>query len=350
MKSRGWMRAVLGACVLFVLACAVPAFIATVVAQKAQPKDTKKLDKVQLQEAQALTDALNAAVGGGAAPADIPVKLDTIFFFKALNGQTYVPFTVVIDASQVADPNVAMALRVIKKGATPVPTEKDKKVSLPPAAYQDLEFPVLKVEAGQARISRAFQVPGGDYDVYVAVKEKSPADKKQKAKTTVYRQDLKVPEFSEASGFVTSSVVLADKMEPLPAPLKADELRENPYTIGILQIVPKVGTTFAKTQELGIYFQIYNAGLDNAKKPDVLVEFEFFRKQGDTEKRVFATEPLVLNASTLPKEFDPAKHMLAGPSAWPLASFPASEYRLAVKITDKVTNKTLTHSVSFSVA
>jgi len=383
MSSRGRVRAVVGACVLGVITFAIPAFVAPVAAQKAQAKDAKKLDKVQLQEAQVMADAVDWAQAGRPQPSDVPVKLETIYFFKSANGQTYVPFTAVIDSSSFADPNASYFLRVVRKGAAPVAkkeekrpdaagnqvndleslrdltdqerekakADKDKKPPLPPATYEDLEFPTLKAGAGQpAKLSRAFQVPAGDYEVYVAVKERNPADKKQRAKMTVYRQDLTVPGFDQATGFVTSSVILADNMDALAAPLKPDQQREQPYTIGLLQIVPKVGTTFAKTQELGVYFQIYNANLDSAKKPDVLIEWEFYQKQGSGEKKVFATEPTILNASTLPKEFDPAVHMLAGPSAWPLTSFPAGDYRLAVKVTDKLSGKTVTQSVNFSVA
>ncbi len=351
MKTRGRVRVAVGACVLGFVAFT---FVAPAAAQqKAQPAETKKLDKAQLQEAQALTEALDAAIAGKPAPSDIPVKLDNFFFFRAFNGQTYIPFQMVFDPSSVASPDIAFAIRAVKKSMTPAtqPTaDKGAKPAPPAAAYQDLEFTTLKADGTQAKVSRALQVPGGDYDLWIGVKEKNPADKKQKAKIAVYRQDLKVPDYGQAVGFATSTLVVTDTMDQIPAALKPEQQRDNPYTMGQLQIVPKTGTTFAKNQELCIYFQIYNAGLDSANKPDVLVEYEFYQKQaGGAERKIFNADPQVLNAGTLPKEFDANKHLLTGPDAWPLSSFPVGDYKLNVKVTDKVSGKAVTHTVNFSV-
>jgi hypothetical protein len=58
-----------------------------------------------------------------------------------------------------------------------------------------------------------------------------------------------------------------------------------------------------------------------------------------------------LNATTLPPNFDVnAGHQLPGNIGVPLASFPEGDYRLEIKVTDKVTSKTKVENVSFSVS
>jgi hypothetical protein len=80
------------------------------------------------------------------------------------------------------------------------------------------------------------------------------------------------------------------------------------------------------------------------------VEFNFYAKQGGSEKFFNKTNPQSLNAQTLPQEFDfAAGHQLQSGQAVPLASFPEGDYRLEIKVTDKIANKTLTRDVNFSV-
>jgi hypothetical protein len=57
-----------------------------------------------------------------------------------------------------------------------------------------------------------------------------------------------------------------------------------------------------------------------------------------------------LNAQTLEKGFDlAAGHQLQAGQAVPLASFPEGDYRLEIKVTDKLGSKTLTRDVLFTV-
>jgi hypothetical protein len=62
------------------------------------------------------------------------------------------------------------------------------------------------------------------------------------------------------------------------------------------------------------------------------------------------TAPQLLNASTLPPQFDVAAgHQLPGSLVVPLMSFPVGEYRLEIKVTDKISGKSLTHNAGFTV-
>jgi hypothetical protein len=194
-------------------------------------------------------------------------------------------------------------------------------------------------------------VPGGDYDVFVAVKEKNTGDKKQPpAKTGVLRQDLTVPDFNKAE-LATSSVIVADTVEPVQTAMTNEQQQENPYTFGTMRIVPAADQKFEKNGELQVVFWIYGASQDATKKPDVQIEYNFHQKTPEGEKYFNKTAPQMLNATTLPPQFDMAAgHQLPGSLVVPLASFPAGDYRLEIKITDKPSGKTLTRDIAFTVA
>jgi hypothetical protein len=118
-----------------------------------------------------------------------------------------------------------------------------------------------------------------------------------------------------------------------------------------MEIVPAPSTKFSKKGELSTFILIYNAKTDAQNKPDVLVEYNFYQKSAGKETFFNKTNPQPLNSQTLPAQFDfAAGHQLQSGQAVPLASFPAGEYRLEIKITDKLANKSLTRDVNFTVA
>ncbi len=356
--------------------CASAGF--TGVAQKkddgkaAQEKD--KMDQGQRQDTQALIQGVDAAMAAPQPPvSDIKIAWHNDFL-KALESKTYVPFILTIDPGAMKSP-VALYLRVVQRGTTAPPApaaapaaapgkKDDRKAppkdDRPVYPFEDLHFLDLKPGApGEpVRISRAFAVPPGDYDVYVAMKERAPAAGTGVAgtaataapRTAVLKQAVSVPNFWSGE-LTTSSLILADKVQPATASLTKDQQADHPYALGSTEIVPALDATFKKSEELNVIFLVYNPGLNAEKKPDVTVEYSFHQKTGDVEKYFNKTQPQDFNAQSLPPQFDlAAGHQLVAGQSVPLASFPEGEYRLEIKITDKITQKTLSREVRFTVA
>ena len=169
--------------------------------------------------------------------------------------------------------------------------------------------------------------------------------------TDKIRQTVTVPDFWN-NEFATSSVIIAQRIDPLAAPLTPQQQADRPYALGSMEIVPTFETKFTKKAELSTFMLIYNPKVDASNKPDVSVEYNFYQKPaGQPEKFFNKTNPQNLNAQTLPPQFDlAAGHQLQSGQAVPLASFPEGDYRLEIKITDKLANKTLTRDVNFTVA
>jgi hypothetical protein len=258
---------------------------------------------------------------------------------------------------------VSLYWRVVAKdaaAAAPTPAaagakKDDKKpAGKPEYAYEDLNM--IAVPSGQTtpmRVSRSFTVAPGNYDVFVVAKEPTPEKPKKDTpapKVSVLKQTIAVPDLWNGE-LSTSSVIVAERIDPLPAPLTPQQQSERPYALGTMEIVPAIGTKFTKNAELSTFLLIYNAKTDAANKPDVSVEYNFYAKQAGGEKFFNKTQPQNLNAQTLPPQFDFAQgHQLQSGQAVPLGSFPAGDYRLEIKVTDKISNKTLTREVNFSVS
>ncbi len=115
-----------------------------------------------------------------------------------------------------------------------------------------------------------------------------------------------------------------------------------------MEIAPALDTRFTKKKELSVFFLIYNAKINESNAPDVTVEYNFYALQNGSEKFFNKTNPQNLNAQTVPADFDPTAGLTNGQTV-PLATFPEGDYRLEIKITDKLATKSITRDVKFSV-
>lgn len=300
-----------------------------------------------------------------AAPGDVPLTWRNDYI-KATDNLIYVPFTITVEPGRLTGSSLAVYLRVAPKGLTqphPPAAKKDEKKDDKKAAaaagpteypFETFFFTDLKTPAqGLApRFSRSFAVPAGEYDVYLALRERAQTakDNDPPAKVAIIKQTLTIPDFWSTE-LTTSSVILADRVDTLTAALAPEVQAERPYILGTTEIVPAIDDKFKKTEELTVMFFVYGASPDaGTKKPDVKIEYIFHRRENGAEKKFNETNPILLNATTLPAAFDyAAGHPLVGAQGVPLASFPEGDYRLELKITDNKSGKSLTRDVLFTV-
>lgn len=322
----------------------------------------RKMTDQQKKEIQSVVKIVDDLAAGQTAPNDLSANWVREDFLKAQGNKEYVPFTVSLDPSKLPGGNVAFYWRVVAKGgdtATPAAAAGQKKDDKKDAkkktdyAYEDISFVPVAQGQNPQRISRSFTVSAGSYDVYVVVKEPTPEKPPKNAsapKMSAFKQSVTVPDFWNGD-LNTSSVIVAQRIDPLPAPLTPQQQADRPYALGTMEISPVYDLKFKKTNELSTFMLIYNPKTDSANKPDVSVEYNFYQKPaGQPEKFFNKTNPQSLNAQTLPPQFDlAAGHQLQSGQAVPLASFPEGDYRLEIKVTDKLANKTLTRELNFSV-
>ena len=165
------------------------------------------------------------------------------------------------------------------------------------------------------------------------------------------KRELTVPDF-QGTDLKVSSVIIATKVDVLAAPLPPERQSDSPYTFQELKVTPSTDYKFTPAGSIGIIFWIYGAGVDPAtKKPNLKVDFSFNQKLPDGEKHFKSTDPQELNPSTLPAEFslNPGDPLRTGMEI-ELATFPAGEYHLEVKVADNVAGKSVSRDVNFTVA
>jgi hypothetical protein len=348
------------------LAFAVCAAVA--VPALAQGKEDKKLKDAQRKAGQVLAQVVDHAMatkvpvgsatfivakpGEKDAPAAQPEAIKLEWHHDAMranDGKVYMPFTVTLEPGKVPAGPLAMTLRAVPRGSAPLSEDQRKGTPYP---WEEFYFGEAKATGGgRASMTRAFQASGGLYDVYVAIRAFSPDQKKDQGPVTVavLKQELDVPDYGTA-GLTTSSVLLVGKVESLASPPTPEMQRERPYIMGPLELVPSVGGKFKKTEEFTFFFQVYNAQMEN-NKPDLTMEYAFYRQDGGAEKYFNKTNPQQFNAQTLPPGWDGSLgHVINGGQTIPLASFPEGEYRLEIKVTDNKATKSITRNVNFSVS
>lgn len=312
-----------------------------------------------------------APAQGDRVEGQLAVKWESAEFIKGQGGDTYIPFTLTVDPALAGQP-ASLFIRIANKeqseafkGAVTAKPEGNKPPSRPMFAWENVYFIDIPKNG---RLTRAIQLPGGDYVAYIALKERAaqPAGNQrnrnderaaqaafQAASAQRYglvRRQFTVPNFN-TNELTTSSVILATAVEPVQGQLSPQEQEANPYVFGPMRIVPNEQRRYSKNGELSVIFWIYGATPAAGGKPDVQVEYNFHHVNADgTEKYFNRTAPQQLNAETLPPEFNVAAgHQLPGSLVVPLASFPAGDYRLEIKVTDKPSGRSVTRNVNFTV-
>jgi hypothetical protein len=310
----------------------------------------RKLNDAEKKEFQAIVKVVDGPPAGQPTANDIALTWVHNDLLKAQGNLQYVPFTVSVDSSKLSAKTVSLYWRVVSKAPPAAEAKDDKdKNKKKGYAYEDLTTVTLDGGSGVTNINRSFTVPAGPYDVIIVAKEPPSKEKNAQPKTAMIHQDVEIPDLWNGE-FTTSTVMIAKAIEPLAAPLTPQQQADRPYAMGSMEIVPALTSKFTKQAELSTFMLIYNAKTDAANKPDVTVEYNFYVKQSGAEKFFNKTNPQALNAQTLPPAFDfAAGHQLQSGQAVPLASFPEGDYRLEIKVTDKLASKTLTRDVNFTV-
>ncbi len=343
--------------------------IAGAVAQGQERGDRNRQDRLEdarLREGALLVRLADTAMNGRA-ESDFAIEWRNDFF-KAQAG-TFVPFTVTVERANLSAASALMYVRAVRREAAPPAQRRARQVRYP----FDLIFAVNLAGPGEGpvRITRGFAVPAGEYDVYVALRERAsdPPSSEPRLKAAVLKQPLSVPDFWDG-GLTTSSVILADRIDALPG-TPADDVLERPYVIGENEIHPAADSSFRKDRELIVVFLIYNASVSADRNFDIQVDYHLFRTvppgtapvapasrdaEGDHpaarigERYMTHTNPQRFKPSLMGAHFDPAAGhpMMAGQGIL-LSSFQEGEYRLGITVTDLLSRKSLSRDVTFRV-
>jgi len=343
------------------LAIIVSGLVSTAIdAQRISPP---RLNNEQKKRAMALSKLIDEVFAQKhSAPADVALSWQG-YYVAADNGLVYVPYALGIDGKLNPAP-VAMFVRVLTKDAKPADWDPSKTTTLRSylgqmsvitdtrdirsgyveatgVVAEDVHFFEPSREGG---MRRGLWLRPGEYDVFIAVQEKAGKDL---PKTAVLRQPIVVPDFSR--GLSLSSIFVAEKIEPSPPNPKTRNQLEDPFAISGTRITPLATPRLRKGEELTIAYYIYNATNGPSGKPNVEADYIFYSINAGVELPFTKSAPQYFTAETLPGDFNPAVHHIMGGEVVSLTSFPAGDYRVEIRVEDKITKAVTLGTANFSV-
>src|SRR5205807_8400448 len=151
--------------------------------------------------------------------------------------------------------------------------------------------------------------------------------------TGVRHQGFEVPKY-DSGKLSTSTLVLATKLEGL-----GDQPAVGMFTIGNVKVIPNVSGTFHRGTPVGVYMQIYNAGIDQTTlRPSVDVEYALMKDGKEVGKQ---TEDWRGNSDagqrlTLARLIDSSR-------------LAPGDYSVEVRVRDRVSGQNLTQTAKFSL-
>ncbi|MSO84179.1 MAG: hypothetical protein EXQ53_12945, partial [Acidobacteria bacterium] len=215
--------------------------------QQPNRREQERRSQQEQRDLQALVQLVDAvAAGKQPVPTDVGLQWEGNHFVKSGDGTTMVPFTLAVDVSKLGAPGTALYVRVVNKNATVAPAPAAEQNTRgrnqpPPAVVYPWDSVQFVDVPADGRVSSAMALKAGEYEVFIAIKEKSPLEPQRNqppGKAGLLRRDLSVPDYN-GPDLAISTPIIATVVEPVATPLTPDEQRANPYTFGgMLRVVP----------------------------------------------------------------------------------------------------------------
>jgi GWxTD domain-containing protein len=133
----------------------------------------------------------------------------------------------------------------------------------------------------------------------------------------------------------SSSLILADVVQPLPS----RQVGSGPFVIGGMKVRPSVTRIFTRNQNLGLYLQVYNLGIDpETHQPSVEVHYDIV-KDGTT----------IVSKDQKTAQVKAASQQIILAETLPLKSLQPGKYTVAIRVKDNVRKQTVTPSETFEL-
>ena len=191
-------------------------------------------------------------------------------------------------------------------------------------------------------LERALSLPPGEYDVYVAVLDHG---RLKTSSPVVVRHTVTVPDYWNDE-IALSSLILASEVRSLAASPSPQEQSDRPYTFGRADVVPVAATSFTPNDVLSVVYQICNYG---APDSDLVADYNFYRVD-DGPRRLFnRTAPQQFGDSDLPAP-SPWETVAFAMQSVSLQTFAPGRYELEVIVRDRLTRRSATGKVTFTIA
>ena len=186
---------------------------------------------------------------------------------------------------------------------------------------------LIEARDRKSAYQKAVPLAPGTYKVDVIVRDVTSGA------TGLKQLGFTVPRYDQEK-LSTSTMILAAKLESL-----VDKPAVGQFVIGTTKVIPNVSGVYRRGQPVGVYLQVYNAGIDQTTlRPSVDVEYALIKDGKELGKQAEDWGGLsdAGQRLTLARLID-TRNLGAG------------EYEVAIRIRDRVTGQALSPSQKFTV-
>jgi GWxTD domain-containing protein len=297
--------------------------------EKARTNELARLTQIRKSgSAPAAQAAPTAAPVAPAAPAVVPVSPEVKSALDATGGgtaPTAVSFTSKADTFQTSTGELFATVAVNTAAASPTTKTGLRVVDSTGKVVHETEVPFASAGETAGYFQTKVPIPApGDYTVALVVANGTEVGGS--------KHTLTVP---DATKFNASSLILSKKFTALPEPKPEKE----PYTFGKIKVYPNLEGAFAKADDLIVVYEVYNPQIDAATgKPNLEAVYSFEREGSKAKK----TPPAPPNGLVTGSKMTIS-------TSYPLQTFAAGKYKLAVEVTDKASGQKVVREAAFEV-
>jgi len=146
---------------------------------------------------------------------------------------------------------------------------------------------------------------------------------------------LRVPQYEEGV-LNASSLILADKIEPLPS----KEYGLGQFVFGAYKVRPRLSHIFNNAENLGIFLQLYNLKSDDVlNATSVAITYRLLRDR----QQIWSSAE---NSGSIRRDGE----QITLNRKLPLAAFAPGHYRLEIKVQDNFSHQVVTRAADFEIA
>ncbi len=261
-------------------------------------------------------------------------------FLRITSDTVLVPITVQIprrqlsfqEKSEVDSATLDLFARVTSLSGRVVQTFEDTLNADTPASLLEHSL------AGSEIYQKAVPLSPGLYRLDIVIKDVNSGN------VGVVNTRLPVPRFDDDQ-LSSSSLILADEINPV----SMKDIGLGQFVLGDVKVRPKMDATFAQSDHMGVYLQVYNLKADSTThKSDASVEYRVMKSDAKPAGTAADDAPVLkfdLSSDKLPEhgeELTLENRILLG-------SLAPGKYRLEIAITDNLAKQTITPTAYFTV-
>ena len=186
---------------------------------------------------------------------------------------------------------------------------------------------LASAKARKSAYQKAQALAPGKYKVEVIVRDV------ESGATGIRSLGFEVPKY-DPSKLSTSTLVLATRLEAI-----GDKLPSEMFLIGQNKVIPNVSGVYHRGSEVGIYMQVYNAGVDQTTlRPSVDVEYVLLKDGKEVGKQSEDWQGM-----------SDAGQRLTLARLLPTSGLVPGDYKIEIRIRDRVSGQSLAPSADFTL-